>query len=104
MASAITSGTIVEATIEATRVQIKTIVDSYADCNKKVHSISATVKESWVGEGRSEFEAQYEMLLSKIDDFGDTLEDIYDALVEAQAEYQTTDDDIRQDIAMSTQS
>ena len=36
-----------------------------------------------------------------IDDFGDTLQEIYDELVKAEASYEDTDDDIRQDYKMA---
>ena len=43
----------------------------------------------------------YKTLIKKIDDFGDTLIDIYEALVQAQGEYDTADDNMRQAYKMS---
>ncbi len=82
---------------------IKEIVDSYKDVNKEVAEITSTIKQNWVGKGRNEFESQYNLLIRKIEDFGDTLQDIYDALVEAEAEYETADDSLRQDFVMAKQ-
>ena len=90
--SAICDGNINTAKIYATHRQIKEIVESYKEVNAEVASITIKIQEEWVGKGRNAFESQYKLLIKKIDDFGDTLQDIYDALVEAEAEYETADD------------
>ncbi len=96
------SGIIHDGTIETERIyeahrQVKKIVDSYKNVNLEVYQVTKKILENWIGEGRDEFESQYNCLIKKIDDFGDTLQDIYDALVEAEAEYEVTDDSIRKD-------
>lgn len=83
--------------------KIKLIVESYKEVNKEVAEITRKVEENWVGKGRNEFESQYNLLIRKIDDFGDTLKEIYDALVEAEAEYETSDDSLRQNFVMAMQ-
>ncbi len=93
----ICDGNIDTAKIYATHRQIKEIVSSYKEVNLEVSQITKKIKENWVGKGRNEFESQYNLLIKKIDDFGDTLQDIYDALVEAEAEYETSDDGLRQE-------
>lgn len=93
----ICSGNIDTEKIYNTHRQIKTIVESYKAVNLEVFEITNKINENWVGQGRNEFEAQYKLLISKIEDFGDTLQDIYDALVEAEAEYETSDDSLRQE-------
>lgn len=98
------SGTINTAMIYDTHRQIKTIVESYKVVNEKVRKITAEVNANWSGEGHNEFQSQYENLIGKIEDFGDTLKEIYDALVEAEAKLEDTDDDIRQDFVMATKS
>lgn len=90
--------------IYATHRQIKEIVVSYKDVNLEVSQITKKIKENWVGKGRNEFESQYNLLIKKIDDFGDTLQDIYDALVEAEAEYETSDDGLRQEFVKAIES
>jgi uncharacterized protein YukE len=84
-----------------THMQIKEIVESFKDVNQQVTQITQNVKENWVGEGRNEFESQYNLLIKKIDDFGDTLKDIYDGLVQAEADYTTSDDQMRQQFKMA---
>lgn len=90
-------GNIDTARIYETHQQIKAIVESYKNLNLEVAKITGTIQENWVGEGRNEFESQYNLLIRKIDDFGDTLLDIYEALVQAEAEYETSDDALRQE-------
>ncbi|GGA79760.1 WXG100 family type VII secretion target [Ornithinibacillus halotolerans] len=97
----IVKGTIEQERINQTHVQIKEIVDAYQETNQEVARITQNVKENWVGEGRDEFETQYKLLISKIDDFGDALRDVYDMLVEAEAQYATADDQIRQQFDMA---
>lgn len=99
----ICDGTIDTEKIYATHRQIKEIVESFKEVNKEVSTITTTIKENWVGKGRNEFESQYNLLIKKIEDFGDTLQDIYDALVEAEAEYEAADDSLRQEFVMSMQ-
>ncbi len=94
-------GNINSGTIYNTHTQIKALVESYKEVNLEVERITQTVRENWVGKGRNEFESQYNILIKKIDDFGDTLQEIYDALVDAEAQYEDTDDSIRQDYVMA---
>lgn len=96
-------GTIDTGKIYATHRQIKEIVEAYKEVNLEVSSITTKIKENWVGKGRNEFESQYNLLIKKIEDFGDTLEDIYETLVTAEAEYETVDDSLRQEFVMSMQ-
>lgn len=83
--------------------QIKEIVGSYKEVNLEVSRVTNIIKKNWVGKGSNAFESQYKLLIRKIDDFGDTLTDIYDALVEAEAEYETCDDGLRQQFVMAIQ-
>ena len=89
--------------IYETHRKIKTIVESFKNVNLAVTLHTNKVLENWVGEGRNEFQSQYNLLIKKIEDFGDTLQDIYDALVEAEAEYETADDSLRQEYEMAMQ-
>lgn len=100
----ICDGSIDTEKIYETHRQIKEIVESYKDVNLEVSQITKKIKENWVGKGRNEFESQYNLLIKKIDDFGDTLQDIYDALVEAEAEYETSDDGLRQEFVKAIES
>ena len=92
----IVEGSIDTAKIYAAHAQIKEIVSSYKNVNAEVSRITQRVKENWVGEGRNEFESQYNLLIRKIADFGDTLQEIYEALVQAEADYETSDNELKQ--------
>ncbi len=94
-------GTIESEKIRAAHEQVKAIALSFKEVNAEVNTITNTVKENWVGKGRNEFESQYNMLIRKIEDFGDTLEDIYEGLVQAEAEYQVADNELKQNFNMS---
>lgn len=103
-----TSGAVVQGTIESELIRqahhdVKAIVDRYASVNLEVSNLTNQIKDDWVGEGRKEFEVQYNMLINKIKDFGDTLQEIYEALVEAEYNYQDVDDSIRQEFVMAMQ-
>lgn len=87
--------------INDTHSVIREIVEEYNEINLEVSRITQTVRENWVGKGRNEFESQYNMLISKVEDFGETLKDIYSALVKAEAEYEESDDKVRQKYAMA---
>ena len=92
---AIGKGTINTEDIYNTHRKLKEIVDEYKNINTKVSLITNSIDNNWVGKGASAFSTQYACLISKIDDFGDVLYDIYDALVKSEAEYESADDEIR---------
>ena len=100
----ICDGTINTEVIYNTHHQIRKIVESYKEINLKISRITKEVNENWVGQGNIEFQSQYKLLISKVEDFGDTLKDIYDALVTAEAKYEDKDDSIRQDFQKSLES
>ncbi len=95
------NGTIDTAKIYDVHRQIRGIVELYRETNLEVARITEELKLNWLGKGRNEFEAQYRLLIRKIEDFGDVLLEIYNALVEAEAAYEDMDDDIRQDFVMA---
>lgn len=95
-----TEPVMVEGTIQTEKIYqahttLKILVESYKEINSSVSTITQTVNKNWVGKGQTEFESQYKILISKIKDFGDTLQDIYDALVKGEAAYEDQDDNLR---------
>ena len=97
---------ICEGTIESDKIynahtQIKTIVEAYKTINTTINNTTRKVNDNWVGEGNNEFQSQYKLLISKIDDFGDTLQEMYEALVKAEADYATADNDLGIEYSMS---
>ncbi len=90
------AGNIDTAKINSAHKQIREIVESYKSINLEISQITKVIKENWIGTGRNEFESQYNLLIKKVDDFGDALQEIYDALVQSEAEYEKADDQLRQ--------
>ncbi len=99
-----TAGTIESDKIRAAHQQVRAIAEAYKKVNIESDAITAMVRENWVGEGRNEFESQYNLLIRKIEDFGDTLQDIYGALVQAEADYQEADNSLKQTYKMAVES
>lgn len=98
------SGTIKTADINEAHRQIHRIVESYRTVNNEVHTITKEVLNHWEGESKNDFQNQYNLLIKKIDDFGDTLLEIYEALVEAEAQYETADDSLRKEFVQAVQA
>ena len=90
------NGKISEDAIMEAITQIRNIADSYVEIQKNVTKATNDALESWVGDGRDAFEHQYNTLIRKIDDFGETLEEAYKGLVDAAAAYVDTDTAIMQ--------
>lgn len=56
----------------------------------------------WNGQGRNAFENQRRQLFSKISDINDALDEMYQAMVDAVAAYQTVDEQIAQKMDMAS--
>ena len=94
-------GTIETAKIFAAHAQINTIVNAYQMINRTVNETTRKANDNWVGKGNNEFQSQYKLLISKIDDFGETLQEMYEALVQAEADYATADNSLGIEYSMS---
>ena len=100
------SGSIVKGNINSekiydTHVRIKAIADAYAEINIKVDDITKNVRDNWVGQGRNEFDVQYKCLISKVKDFGDSLLEIYESLVDSEQAYEDMDDSLGRNFRMA---
>ncbi len=93
---AIVDGSINTEDIYAAHEAVYAIVKEYRELNNEVGKITESIKENWVGKGRNEFESQYNLLIKKMDDFGETLQEIYNALVKAEADYESMDNELKQ--------
>ena len=98
----IESGTIKVQAINDAHTKIRKLVERYTEVNRGIATTTQKVLDDWIGKGRNEFESQYRHLISKVDDFGEALQEIYEALVQAEAEYETADDKLRQEIVKQT--
>ena len=100
-ASKLTSGTIELEYIVAARKQMYDMVHTFLEIKERINTTTEQVKSHWVGKGRNEFETQYKLLIAKIGDMGDSLDEMYEALVDAEASYGAADEDLRQSMAMN---
>lgn len=89
-------GTIDTEAIYKAHRYMRQMVSDFHKSQQEVNRITQNVKDNWVGDGRNAFESQYKILISKIDDFGDTIEEIYNALVDSETQYETADNDLKQ--------
>lgn len=87
----IVNGTVDTEAIYNAHTQINEIVSSFKNVELEVNTITNKIKDNWVGTGRNAFQSQYNLLIKKVDDFGDALVDIYDALVDAESQYEESD-------------
>ncbi len=94
-------GTIKTEDIANAREMMRQIVVRFMEIKKTVADTRMRLNEDWVGKGRNEFESQYSLLISKVSDIGDTLDEMYNLLVEAEAKYQEADDGYHQSMVMS---
>ena len=89
MSDALTGGTIETEQIAAARETMQQIVKRFMEIKNQVNQTSQNLCEDWVGEGRN--------------DIGDSLEEMYQALVDAQAAYEETDRSYNQQVVMAMQ-
>lgn len=95
------AGTINVEKIASARKYMYEILTSYKEIKLEVEQTTDKLKEDWIGKGRNEFESQYRLLISKVSDIGDSLQEMYEAILNAEVSYTETDDEIRQKIVMS---
>ncbi|MBM6977007.1 WXG100 family type VII secretion target [Intestinimonas butyriciproducens] len=98
---ALTSGSIHGESIAEARKKMYDMVHEFQEIKERINDTAESVKDHWVGRGRNEFETQYSLLISKIGDLGDSLDEMYEALVDAEASYGAADEDLRQSMAMN---
>lgn len=94
----VVSGHIETEKIKKAHETIRNLVHTYdQELRPGVTAITLKAKQNWVGKGRNEFESQYNLIIRKIEDLGDVLNEIYQGLVNAEADYATEDNDLKQD-------
>lgn len=98
-----TDGTIKTASIQAARETMLTIITRFMEVEKSVALTRQNLCEDWVGDGRNEFQTQYNLLVSKVSDIGESLKEMYEALIEAEAAYADADDKYHQQVTMALQ-
>lgn len=97
---AIVDGTINTEAIYSTHRLMREMVTAFNDSKLEVAMITNSVRQNWVGAGRTEFDAQYRTVINKIEDFGESIQEIYNALVDSEKQYEETDVEIAQQFTM----
>lgn len=76
-------------------------IADFNECVREMGSITETLYASWDGEGRDQFETQYVLMKSKLDDITETLYDIYNVLIESETAYIDVDESVAKEISAS---
>ncbi len=102
MSKSASAGEIIQGKIDSGAIYnahrlIRDLVTDCRNISNEVETNAKTIMDNWVGKGKTEFKSQYEYLISKIGDFTEALEDIYNGLVTAEADYETVDRNLGQD-------
>lgn len=71
----------------------KTGIQTYNDIKNDVVSATSTLFWNWQGEGKTQFEKDYNTIFRQLTDIGDILYELYDALAEAEALYIQADEE-----------
>lgn len=69
-------------------------VEEYNSIKTGVQNTTTTLFTKWQGEGKKQFEKDYNTIFQQLTDIADILYELYDALVEAQATYIQTDEEM----------
>lgn len=74
--------------------QINNYLEDYKDIIKEISNTTNNLLDSWYGEGKTEFEKDYSTIYQQLSDISDIMYDLYEALVDADATYVQTDEEI----------
>lgn len=94
-------GTINTASIYNTHQEIKKVVSEYINIQDEINNATRNLIDNWEGLGCGEFKNQYKFLISKIDDFGHVLADLYDKLVLAEFSFEEKDSILNKEMLMA---
>lgn len=80
--------------------ELDSCIEQYKNIIKSITSMTDSLLDDWYGEGKKEFEKDYSTIYQQLTDISDIMYDLYDALVDADATYVQTDEDIAKSITM----
>lgn len=78
----------------------KNAVKTYNEIKAGVERTTTQLFLNWQGEGRTQFEKDYQLIFQQLTDIGDVMYGLYDALIEAQATYVKTDEEISKQLTL----
>ena len=80
--------------------KIDTNIVKYQEIIRNVNKVSNDLISSWRGEGRNEFEKDYNVIYRQMEDINDIMLDLYNALVDSDASYVQGDENIAKSLNM----
>lgn len=80
---------------------LNSCIDDYNEIIKRIKDSSDKLMDNWFGEGKKAFEKDYNTIFRQLSDVGDIMLDLYDSLVDADATYVQTDEDLAKNMTMS---
>lgn len=77
----------------STIATFKTGIEEYNRIKNGVKSTTNDLFLKWQGEGKNQFEKDYNTIYQQLSDIGDIMYELYDALIDAQAAYIQADEE-----------
>lgn len=77
----------------STIATFKTGIEEYNRIKNGVKSTTNDLFLKWQGEGKTQFEKDYNTIYQQLSDIGDIMYELYDALIDAQAAYIQADEE-----------
>lgn len=82
--------------------ELDACISKYNDIVRQAVRSTDVLLALWSGEGRTAFEKDYNTIYRQLSDISDIMYDLYDSLVDADATYVQTDEDIAKGLTMET--
>lgn len=80
--------------------EVDDCLKEYKEIIKRISNTTNDLLDSWYGEGKEAFEKDYSTIYQQLSDISDIMYDLYDALVDADATYVQTDEEIAKGMTM----
>lgn len=87
--------------IEQAYGTLDTSVKQFNDTVTAIASDTRTLFDYWHGEGKTEFENYYNEVYKKLEDVNDVMYELYDALVDAAANYTEVDIEMAKQLSIA---
>lgn len=79
---------------------LKTAIAEYINIKDGVRTTTTNLFINWEGQGRSQFEKDYNIIFRQLSDIEDVLYDLRDTLIEAEATYIKADQALAKEFTM----
>ena len=80
--------------------KVDACINEYKEIIKKISTATNDLIANWYGEGRREFEKDYSTISQQLTDINDIMYDLYASLVDSDATYVQTDEEIAKSLTM----